>query len=186
MDNTVVRLLSASSVSNLSYLQSEAQSCHLLFVSGTGEGSADLTEVGRRFTESQLQTGFMLKPGITHTNLHLHSPLISSPCMLEEMNLAVSKYFHGCCEETCVHGCVVRLIVKNSESKVTSQVAAGFPFWPWVKFSETLPQEEMMSRLTAGDIAATNLFQIFFFFPLTVCADDGGKPCFTEKRRESF
>lgn len=40
-----------------------------------------------------------------------------------------------------------------------------------------------MSRLTAGDIAATNLFQIFFFFPLTVCADDGGKPCFTEKRR---
>lgn len=72
LDSAAVRApLSAASISNLSYLRSEAQSCHLLFVSGTGEGSADLTEAGCRFTESQLQTGFMLKPGVTHTGLRL-------------------------------------------------------------------------------------------------------------------
>lgn len=116
LDSAAVRApLSAASISNLSYLRSEAQSCHLLFVSGTGEGSADLTEVGCRFTRVTVTNRIHVK-----ARRDTHQP--TSPYMLEEMDLAISKSFHGCWEDF-----YIRFTVKNS-LRVNSRLPGGCRF----------------------------------------------------------
>lgn len=72
---------------NLIYLQSEAQSCHLLFISGTGEGFTDLTEVGSDYRVLTYRIGVKAR----HDPQQARGSLISRADNLEKINFIIQE-----------------------------------------------------------------------------------------------
>lgn len=156
------------SSNNLTYLQSKAQSCHLLFLFGLGEGER----------WAQITYSYMLNPGITTEGLQPPSTFIPHSrdfffffifkIYLAQLYIAIDIFFEfKRFQVTLFHA---QLFVK-----CTFKVQSGcrFSLLNTSQVFETLPQEEMTSCLTVGDF--TPMFSRPFF-STTVCAEYVAKP----------